>query len=139
MNQPTTSPSRADASGPFQVARIGQIAINVHDLDRAVAFYRDRLRLKFLFAAPGLAFFDCGGTRLMLARAEKPEFDHPTSIVYYQVDDLDAAHRTLVAAGVPFIEPPRLVHRGNGIVLRLAFLEDTEGNPVGLMHETREA
>ena len=49
------------------LSRIGQIAMPVKDIDRAVAFYRDRLGLPFLFAAPPrLAFFDCGGTRLML-------------------------------------------------------------------------
>ena len=59
------------------ISSIGQISINVHDLQRATAFYRDVLGLPLLFTVPNLAFFDCGGVRLMLGRAETPEFDHP--------------------------------------------------------------
>jgi catechol 2,3-dioxygenase-like lactoylglutathione lyase family enzyme len=68
------------------LAQIGQIAIAVKDLPGAVAFYRDVLGLPFLFEAPPkLAFFDCAGVRLMLSEPEKPEFDHPASIIYYRV------------------------------------------------------
>ena len=61
------------------ISRVGQIAINARDIDRATAFYRDKLGLPLLFTAGKLAFFDCGGVRLMLDVAEKPEFDHPSS------------------------------------------------------------
>ena len=56
------------------LAQIGQIAVPVTDIDRAVAFYRDVLGMRFLFQAPpALAFFDCARVRLMLdgpARAQ---------------------------------------------------------------------
>ena len=68
------------ASG-LAITRVGQVAINVQDLGRATAFYRDVLGLKFLFAAGQLAFFDCGGVRLMLDKPENAQFDHPSSIV----------------------------------------------------------
>src|SRR4051794_6963056 len=45
------------AEGP-QIQSIGQIAVTVADLDRAVAFYQDVLGLTLLFRFPGLAFFD---------------------------------------------------------------------------------
>ena len=77
------------------LAQIGQIAITTKDLDRAVAFYGDTLGMRFLFRAPNLAFFDCGGVRLMLSNPEGPEFDHPASIIYYKVDDLQDAYDTL--------------------------------------------
>ena len=55
--------------GP-SLSRIGQIFVNVHDLDRAIAFYRDVLGVRFLFQAPpNMAFFDCDGIRLMLGVA----------------------------------------------------------------------
>ena len=74
------------------IARIGQIAINAQDVDRACAFYQDTLGLKLLFkAAPGLAFFDCGGVRLMLGLPETQELDHLSSILYFRVPDLNAA------------------------------------------------
>jgi catechol 2,3-dioxygenase-like lactoylglutathione lyase family enzyme len=56
------------ANADLSSATIGQASINVHDVDKAVAFYRDTLGLRFLFqAGPKMAFFDCGGVRLMLA------------------------------------------------------------------------
>src|ERR1700726_5105504 len=82
------------------ISRIGQIAINAHDGERAAAFYQDTLGLKLLFkAGAGLAFFDCGGVRLMLTRPEKPEFDHPSSILYFSVPDIQAAHAAMKDKG----------------------------------------
>ena len=75
------------------LGRIHQIAMRIHDIDRAVTFYRDALGLPFLFAAPpSLAFFDCGGVRLMLS-PPSPGHDHPGSVLYFAVDDIQAMHR----------------------------------------------
>lgn len=119
----------------FGLSQIGQIAIHVEDVERATAFYRDRLGMRFLFAFPGLAFFDCGGVRLMLSRAEKPEFDHPASILYYRVPDLALAHATLGERGVSFESDPHLIHKAADHELWMAFLRDSEGNLLGLMSE----
>ena len=88
-----------------------QIAINVKDVDRATAFYRDTLGLRFLFSAPGLAFFDAGGVRLMLVKAERPELDHPSSILYFRAADIEEAHRGLAGRGVVLLTKPHVVHR----------------------------
>lgn len=126
------------ASDPAALKRVAQIAINVRDLPRAVAFWRDTLGLKLLFEAPPkLAFFDCGGTRLMLSLPETPEFDHPSSILYFEVADLDTAHARLFAAGVRFRQPPTLVARRPDHELWMAFFSDSEGNPLALMSEVR--
>src|ERR1700674_4466104 len=92
------------------ITRIGQIAINTKDVERATAFYQDALGLKLLFKAPpGLAFFDCGGVRLMLTRPEKPEFDHPSSILYFAVPGIQSANPRMKENGVQFqAEPPLL-------------------------------
>jgi methylmalonyl-CoA/ethylmalonyl-CoA epimerase len=116
-------------------SRIGQIAVVVRDLERAVAFYRDTLGLRLLFQAPGLAFFDCGGVRLMLGPAESPDFDHPASIIYYLVSDIAATHEALVRRGVPFRAAPHLVARMPDHELWLAFFTDSEGNTLALMGE----
>ncbi|HEX4468419.1 MAG TPA: VOC family protein, partial [Gemmatimonadaceae bacterium] len=79
------------AQSSLSLSRIGQIAIVVKDVERATAFYRDTLGMRFLFAFPGLAFFDCDGVRIMLSRAEKKEFDHPSSILYFRVADIQGA------------------------------------------------
>ena len=126
-----------EASG-FGLSQIGQIAISVQDVDKAVAFYRDVLGLKLLFQAPpGLAFFDCGGVRLMLARPEKPEFDHPASTLYFKVADIQQATATLESRGVRFEEEPHLIAKMPDHELWLCEFNDSEGNALALMEEKR--
>src|SRR5258707_15609402 len=94
----------------FGLSAIEQIAVIVHDLDRAVAFYRDKLGMKHLFSVPpSLAFFDCDGIRLMLSLPPKPEFDHESSIIYFKVQDIQGAYATLTERGVQFEEAPIFV------------------------------
>lgn len=112
---------------------IGQIAVRATDLPRATRFYRDALGLPFLFEAPGLAFFQCGGVRLMLSGAESPEFDHPASILYFDVADIEAAHAALSARGVSFRDQPHPVHRTPERALWMAFFDDSEGNTFAIM------
>jgi methylmalonyl-CoA/ethylmalonyl-CoA epimerase len=127
------------ATSSIGITRIGQIAVNVHDIDRATAFYRDTLGLPLLFNAGGMAFFDCGGVRLMLARPEKPEFDHPGSILYLTVPDIKAAHKQLVAGGAQFEDEPHLIARMPDHDLWMTFFHDSEGNLLALMSEVPRA
>ena len=90
MTTTMTASVSMQANPAVGLSQIGQIAVKVKELDRAVAFYRDTLGMLFLFRAPNLAFFNCSGVRLMLSEPEKPEFDHPASIIYYKVDDIHA-------------------------------------------------
>lgn len=118
------------------IAHLGQIAINAKDLERATGFYQDSLGLKLLFKAPGgLAFFECGGVRLMLDRAEKPEFDHPSSILYFAVPDIQGAYRKLKGSGVHFEDEPHMIARMPTHDLWMTFFHDTEGNLLALMSE----
>lgn len=122
----------------FGLGQIGQIAVRAIDLDRAVAFYRDVLGMRFLFQAPpGLAFFDCDGVRLLLDKPEDTEFDHPSSILYYKVPDIQAAHVTLAQRGVRFRAEPHMIARMPDHELWMAFFDDTEGNTLALMSEVR--
>src|SRR3954447_17879766 len=130
-----TSATTTDSA--FGLTHVGQIGITVHDLDRAAAYYRDVLGMRFLFSAPNLAFFDCDGLRLMLSFPERPEYNHPASILYYSVADLRAAHATLRSRGVTFIDEPHLIARMPDHELWMAFFTDTEGNTLGLMSEIR--
>jgi methylmalonyl-CoA/ethylmalonyl-CoA epimerase len=119
------------------VEKIGQIAINIHDLARATAFYRDVLGLRLLFEAGGMSFFDCGGVRLMLSKPEEPRFDHPGSILYYKVPDIHAATTSMKQRGAAFESEPHLVAKMPDHELWMAFLNDTEGNMLALMSEIR--
>jgi methylmalonyl-CoA/ethylmalonyl-CoA epimerase len=121
-------------------ARIGQIAVTCKDVARAAAFYRDVCGLRHLFdAGPKLAFFDCGGVRLMLTTAERPEDDHPGSILYYFVSDIDAVHRELASKGAAFIDTPHIIARMPDHDLWLTALTDSEGNTLGIMEERKRS
>jgi len=129
--------------GDIGVSRIGQIAFTVSDLPRAVAFYRDVLGLRFLFEAPpSMAFFDCGGTRLMLAPPEREgsaagqQFN---SVLYYTVAEIQEAARALGARGVTFEQPPHVVARLPAADLWMAFFRDPDGHLLALMSEVARA
>ena len=125
---------------PFSLTRIAQIAVNVKDIRKAVAFYRDVLGMTFLFEAPPqLAFFDCGGIRLMLTTAESPELDHPANIIYYSVPDIQAAASVLKSRGVVFITEPHFITRLAHADLWLADFRDSSQNILALMSEVPHA
>jgi methylmalonyl-CoA/ethylmalonyl-CoA epimerase len=120
------------------LSKIGQIAMNAQDLDRAIGFYRDVLGLRFLFRAPPqLAFFDCDGIRLLLDVPEDKEFAHPGSILYFTVVDIERTHESLVARGVAFRKGPHLIAKLPDREVWMAFFDDTEGNTLALMSERK--
>ena len=122
----------ADANG-FGLSAIGQIAVNSRDIQRAVEFYRDRLGMKYLFSAPpDMAFFDCDGIFLMLSRPSKPEFDHASSIIYFDVDDIQRAHEILSDRAVSFEQTPHFVANMGDYDLWMAFFRDSENNVLAL-------
>jgi methylmalonyl-CoA/ethylmalonyl-CoA epimerase len=131
MSDPTTT--------GFGLAQIGQIAVPVGDVERAIAFYRDTLGMRFLFQAPpGLAFFDCSGVRLMLDAPAKAEAERYSSVIYYKVSDLEAGFKTLSARGVVFEAKPHLIARLSDHELWMAFFRDPDGNRLALMSEVRK-
>ena len=132
--------SAQDTGRAFGLERIGQIAVTVQDPERAVRFYRDTLGMRLLFQAPpALAFFDCGGVRLMLSPPEGPEAARASSIVYYAVPDIHAAHATLVGRGAHFARPPHQVAALSDRDVWMAFLHDSEQNLLALMSEVPRA
>jgi methylmalonyl-CoA/ethylmalonyl-CoA epimerase len=119
------------------ISRIHQISMRAHDVERAVRFYRDTLGLPFLFAAPPrLAFFDCSGVRLMLSTPE-PDFDHPGSVLYFAVEDIQQMHDALKTRGVTFRTEPHKIATLADREVWLADFDDTEGNTLALMSEPR--
>ena len=118
------------------ITGVGQLALVFKDVPGAVTFYRETLGLKFLFAAgPNLAFFNCGGVMLMFTHAERPEFDHPNNLVYFNVPDIQAAHAALAAKGVKFESAPHVVARLPAYDLWLAEFRDPENNVLALRSE----
>ncbi|MBL9203474.1 MAG: VOC family protein [Opitutaceae bacterium] len=120
------------------VQRIGQIAINAKSIPSTTAFYRDVLGLTFLFGVgERMAFFDCGGVRLMLSQPSSPELDHPSSILYLVVADIDAAFDHLKRSNVVCLHEPALAARMPDHELWLCPFRDPEGNILSLMCEKR--
>jgi catechol 2,3-dioxygenase-like lactoylglutathione lyase family enzyme len=125
-------------SSEFGLSKISQISVNAHDLERAIAFYRDKLGMRFLFQVPPkMGFFDCGGVRLMLSLPEKPEFDHPGSVLYFLVPDIQKSYTTLNSRGVSFEGEPHLIAKMPDHELWMVFFRDSEGNLLALMSEKR--
>ena len=120
----------------IRLSAIKQVSMNARDLPRATAFYRDRLGVAHLFdAPPAMSFFDCAGVRLLLGVAEKPELAHPGSILYFGVEDIDAAHGELESRGVKFRARPHLAARTPGREVWIDFFDDSEGNTLALICE----
>ena len=114
-----------------RIDRLHQIALLAEDIEASVDFYRDKLGVRFVakFDPPGLAFFEVGGTRLMLER------NAPKGTLYFRVDDIDAAFEVLKARGVEFVDDPHLIHRDDeglfgttGEEEWMAFFNDPSGN-----------
>ncbi len=127
MAQPTTS---------FGLGQIGQLALTVSDMDRAVTFYRDSLGMRFLFQVPNLAFFDCDGIRLMLSLPEKAA-EGSSSVIYFKVADIQRAFETLASRGVSFEGKPHLIAKMPDHELWMAFFRDLDRNLLALMSEVR--
>ena len=120
----------------FGLGRIGQIALTVSDIGRAVTFYRDSLGMRFLFQVPNLAFFDCEGIRLMLSLPEKTA-EGSSSVIYYKVADIQQAFQTLASRGVAFEGEPHLIAKMPDHQLWMAFFRDPDRNLLALMSEVR--
>lgn len=121
------------------LSRITQIAMTVTDVQRAVGFYRDTLGIALLFEAPpNLAFFDCGGIRLMLDIPEQAQFQHPPSILYYKVENIAAVHRELKEKGVRFEDEPHVIAKLPTHDLWMTFARDSEDNIFALMSEVTQ-
>jgi methylmalonyl-CoA/ethylmalonyl-CoA epimerase len=126
---------------PLHLGVIGQIAVPVTNLERAVPFYRDTLGMKFLFQVPNLAFFDCAGVRLMLdvpeERSNEPAEAVRSSVIYFKVDDIHRAYSSLFAHGADLVEKPHLIAKMPDHDLWMAFFRDPDKNLLALMSEVR--
>ncbi len=120
----------------MEIQGLGQIAIMAHDVERATEFYRDVLGLPFLFSAPpGLAFFDCGGVRLMISRPAAEDEERMSSLLYFRVPSARRATDVMRERGSEPTAGPLVAHRTPEYDLWLASFRDTEGNTFALMSE----
>ena len=122
----------------MHIEKIGQIAIPVTDVDRAIAFYRDVLGLSFLFrAGENLAVFDCGGVRILLDKPETAEFEKHSSVLYFTVSDIKASFAEVVEKGAESVGEPHLIARLADREVWMGFFRDPDRNVLALMEEVR--
>ena len=116
---------------------LGQIARSVKDIKESERWYREVLRLPHLYTFGTLAFFDCGGTRLMLTQ-ESAAAPAAESVLYFRVDDIRRAQTELQERGAEFINAPHMIHRhADGTEEWMAFFKDPDGRPLAIMAQVR--
>jgi methylmalonyl-CoA/ethylmalonyl-CoA epimerase len=117
------------------IEKIGQIGVPVKDLNRAISFYKERLGLPLLFHTETMAFFDVGGVRLLLSLPETEAFAHAGSVIYFQVEDIQATYQMMKEKGVSFIGAPHRIAKVGQTETWMAFFKDSEGNTHAYMSE----
>ncbi|MGN7386042.1 VOC family protein [Sporosarcina sp. SAFN-015] len=117
------------------ITKIGQVALPATDIERATAFYKDRLGLQLLFTTETMAFFDCNGVRLFISLPEKEEFAHSSSVLYFHVEDIQQAYEEYKEKDIVFIDEPHMVAKMGQTETWMAFFKDTEDNVHALMSE----
>lgn len=120
-----------------EIQKIGQIAIPIKDVERAIEFYKDVLGLPLLFNTENMAFFECNEQRLLLSLPEKGEFANSSSVIYFQVEDIKKSAERLIEMGVSFIDQPHVVAKMGNTETWMVFFKDTEGNTHALMCEVQ--
>ncbi|WP_163510315.1 VOC family protein [Fodinicola acaciae] len=116
------------------LGELGQVSRTVSDIPRAVTWYGEVLGLPHLYTFGDLAFFDCAGTRLFLSRADQPKDEQ--SVLYFRVEDIQAAYDDLRTRGVEFIRPPQMIFRHeSGVQEWMAFFADPDGHPLAIMSQ----
>jgi lactoylglutathione lyase len=114
-------------------SKVDYVIVNVSDMSRSVAFYRDTLGLALKFESPGWSEFETGGTTLALhaaaaaaagkgASAAKPAAG--TCSLGFSVQNLNSTFAELSERGAHFVLPPT-EQANEGI--RLAVCIDPDG------------
>jgi len=121
---------------PSKLGPIGQIARSVRSVEEAERWYGKVLGLQHLYTFGKLAFFDCGGTRLLLT--QEVATATAESILYFRVENIQATHDHLKAQGVEFINAPHMIHKhADDTEEWMAFFKDLEGRPLAIMSQVK--
>lgn len=120
---------------PALIGPLAQVAVTFHDVPRALAWYRDVLGLPLVFETNGMAFFAMGDVRLMMTAPEKPEYDHPASVLYFRVASIDEAYAALGARGAVCEDAPHLVGKMGRTEIWMFFVRDPERHLIGITEE----
>jgi methylmalonyl-CoA/ethylmalonyl-CoA epimerase len=138
-------PADSSPPSPLGAGALRQLALPAADVERAVTFYRDVLGLRCIAQFGPLAFFDLGGTRLLVEPGERAG-EGEGHVLYFAVDDIGAAHTALANRGVVFLDVPHRIHTDDtgtfgpaGEEEWMAFFRDSEGNLLAISSRQRAA
>ncbi|MEH7237985.1 VOC family protein [Bacillus sp. JJ1562] len=119
------------------IQKINQIGVPVKDVNRAVTFYMG-LGLPLLFSTDSMAFFDCNGTRVLLSLPEKEEYSQASSVIYFQVENINETYEKFSDDGISFIDEPHIVAKTERTETWMTFFKDTEGNTHAFISEVEK-
>jgi DNA-binding CsgD family transcriptional regulator/predicted enzyme related to lactoylglutathione lyase len=115
---------------------IGQIARSVSNVEASRNWYELVLELPHLYTFGKLSFFDCNGTRLMLA--QEGEVNPKESTLYFKVADIADTYARLQQKGVEFIAAPHKIHtHADGTEEWMGFFKDPDGRTLALMAQMK--
>jgi len=116
------------------LSKISNIILRVEDLERSLAFYRDRLGITVLGSSASFAFLNGGGVTLALNAIGVDMEANPPGLteVVFEVEDVEATYEDLSRAGVPFKLEPRVVMSDGGRDLMAADFRDPDGNVLSI-------
>lgn len=120
---------------PGIIRKLGQVGLPVRNLERAILFYRDILGLPYIWSDAHMAFFEVADTRLIISIPESPVVDHPGSVLYFDVANIDEAVVILGTRGVVFNDAPHHIGNLGDIAVWMTFFHDTEDNLLALQCE----
>ncbi len=113
LTQPCDRPRLVGVSeqSSSPISRIGVIMLGVSDLERSIAFYRDRVGLTLTGKHEGFAFFDGGEISLALSESLAESLEGPPGPVevVFSVERVSDAHAALVERGIEFDIEPRAI------------------------------
>ena len=113
--------------------KIAQIALTTQNLAKAVTFYRDTLGLKLMFEVSGMAFFDVGGTHLMIGEAKLDGALQNNTYIYFDAGEWQETEAALTERGLKFDRPAEVVQRAEGKEHAIRFFKDPDGNALAIM------
>lgn len=132
----TPTEGRTSMTSENRFGAIGQISRSVRDITEAETWWRDILGVPHLYTFGNLAFFDCGGTRLMLSA--EPGQKEQANLLYFSVPDIAASHAEFSQRGITFLGAPHMIHRHpDGVEEWMAFFSDNEGRPLAIMSQVQ--
>jgi catechol 2,3-dioxygenase-like lactoylglutathione lyase family enzyme len=118
--------------------KVDDVFFNVDDMDRAVAFYRDKLGLAVKYQSADWVELDAGNVTIALRRYGSGPEGRPElgvgegATVVFEVDDIEAAKAELEGQGVEFVGG--VFEYGS---VKLAAFEDLHGNVLQIYQYVR--